>query len=149
MLVSQKCQYGLRAIFELAWQNSQKPVKISEIASNQAIPMQFLEVILSQLKQGRFVASKRGSKGGYLLIRSPGDLTIGEVIRFIQGPIGPVECIESSSADNCPLYGNCAFLSVWEKVQKAISDVYDNITFQDLVDQEKQKETKPVLSYSI
>ncbi len=149
MLVSQKCQYALRAIFELAKHNSQGPVKISAIAEAQAIPMQFLEVILSQLKQGRFVASKRGSKGGYFLIRSPGELTVGDVVRFIQGPIGPVECVVDSSRGDCPLYGNCAFLSMWEKVQKAISDVYDNTTFQDLVDQEGRDGGKRAIRYSI
>ena len=149
MFVPQKCQYGLRALFELARHEGAGLVKTAAIAKAQAIPVRFLEVILSQLRQGRFVASKRGSKGGYLLIRSPGELTIGEVIRFIQGPIGPVECVVDSSVDSCPLYGDCAFRPVWEKVQKAISDIYDNITFQDLVDQEKQKEKNPVPRYSI
>lgn len=149
MLVSQKCQYALRAIFELAKRNSQDPVKISDIAEAQAIPMQFLEVILSQLRQGRFVASKRGSKGGYLLIRSPSELTVGDVVRFIQGPIGPVECVVDSSRGDCPLYGDCAFLPMWEKVQKAISDVYDSTTFQDLVDQERRDVGNRAIRYSI
>jgi Rrf2 family cysteine metabolism transcriptional repressor len=149
MLVSQKCQYALRAIFELAKRNSQGLVKISAIADAQAIPRQFLEVILSQLKQGRFVASKRGSKGGYLLIRSPSELTVGDVVRFIQGPIGPVECVVDSSRGDCPLYGDCAFLPMWEKVQKAISGVYDSTTFQDLVDQEKQDGGNRAIRYSV
>ncbi len=149
MLISQKCQYALRAIFELAKRNAQEPVKISEIAGAQAIPTQFLEVILSQLRQGRFVASKRGSRGGYFLIRSPSELTVGEVVRFIQGPIGPVECVVDGSRGSCPLYGDCAFLPMWKKVQKAVSDVYDNTTFQDLVDQKEQRDGKSILRYSI
>jgi Rrf2 family cysteine metabolism transcriptional repressor len=149
MLVSQKCQYALRAIFELARRNSRDPVKISDIAEAQAIPMQFLEVILSQLKQGRFVESKRGSKGGYFLICSPSELTVGDVVRFIQGPIGPVECVVDSSRGDCPLYGDCAFLPMWEKIQNAISDVYDNTTFQDLVDQESRDGGNRAIRYSI
>lgn len=150
MFLSQKCQYALRAIFELAKRkDGQGPVKIAEIAKAQAIPVRFLEVILSQLKQAGFATSQRGSKGGYLLIRSPGELTVGEVIRFMQGPVGPVDCVAGVSKGKCPLYGNCAFLPMWEKVQKAVSDVYDNTTFQDLVDQENQKSKKKAICYSI
>ena len=149
MLISQKCQYALRAIFELAKQNGQGPVKIAEIAEVQAIPLRFLEVILGQLKQAGFVVSQRGNKGGYILVRSPDELTVGEVMRFMQGPVGPVDCVVGGSKDKCPLYGDCAFLPMWEKARKAISDVYDNTTFQDLVDQEKRKAGKCVLRYSI
>jgi Rrf2 family cysteine metabolism transcriptional repressor len=149
MFLSQKCQYALRAIFELAKLSGQGPVKIAEIAEAQAIPVRFLEVILSQLKQAGFATSQRGNKGGYLLICSPGELTVGEVIRFMQGPVGPVECVAGASRGKCPLYGNCAFLPMWEKVQKAVSDVYDNTTFQDLLDQEKQKFRNKAICYSI
>ena len=150
MFLSQKCQYALRAIFELAKRKDrQGPVKIAEIAKAQAIPVRFLEVILSQLKQAGFATSQRGSKGGYLLIRSPSELTVGEVIRFMQGPVGPVDCVAGVSKGKCPLYSNCAFLAMWEKVQKAVSDAYDNTTFQDLVDQENQKSKKKAICYSI
>lgn len=149
MFLSQKCQYALRAIFELAKRSGQGPVKIAEIAEAQAIPVRFLEVILSQLKQAGFTTSQRGSKGGYLLIRSPGELTVGEVIRFMQGPFGPVECVAGVSRGKCPLYGNCAFLPMWEKAQKAVSDVYNNTTFQGLVDQEKERSGKRAICYSI
>ena len=149
MFLSQKCQYALRAIFELAKRSGQGPVKIAEIAEAQAIPVRFLEVILSQLKQAGFTTSQRGSTGGYLLIRSPGELTVGEVIRFMQGPFGPVECVAGVSRGKCPLYGNCAFLPMWEKAQKAVSDVYNNTTFQGLVDQEKERSGKRAICYSI
>ena len=149
MYISQKCQYALRAIFELAKRRDQVPVKIAEIAESQAIPVRFLEVILSQLKQGEFVSSQRGNKGGYMLARSPEDLTIGEVMQFMQGPIGPVDCVVEGSKDKCPLYGDCAFLPMWEEVAEAISNVYDNTTFLSLVEQEKQRNKKRVPHYSI
>lgn len=149
MYISHKSQYALRAIFELAKRNGKGPVKIAEIAEVQAIPLRFLEVILSQLKQGRFVTSQRGNKGGYILASSPEELTVGEIMRFMQGPLGPVDCVVAGSKDTCPLYGDCAFLPMWEKVGAAVSDVYDNTTFQDLVNQEKQNSGKKALSYSI
>ena len=149
MYISQKCQYALRAIFELAKRSNEGPVKIAQIAETQAIPVRFLEVILSQLKQGRFVTSQRGSKGGYVLARPPAVLTVGEVVQFMQGPIGPVDCVTTGSKDKCRLYGKCAFLPMWEQVRKAISDVYDSTTFQYLVEQEKHQGKKPVADYSI
>ena len=102
---------------------------------------------MNQLKQIGFVVSRRGNKGGYLLNRSPGELTIGEVIKFIQGSIGPVECMLDSSDDKCSLYGRCVFLPVWEKAREAMLNVYDSITFQQLVDSENAKEH--AIHYSI
>lgn len=77
-MVSKKCRYALRAIFELSLRDSAQPVKIQEIATAQSIPACFLEVILSELKHGGFVDSKRGSDGGYMLTRDACDLTVGE-----------------------------------------------------------------------
>ena len=149
MLVTQKCQYALRAIFELAKHYGQGPMKISEIAQIQAIPPRFLEVILSQLKQGGFVQSRRGAEGGYWLVGVPQNLTLGEVIRFTEGPIRPVNCVSGGSKGQCPLYGGCVFLPMWEKARRAISDVYDSTTFQDLVDEEIRMRGGYVPSYSI
>jgi Rrf2 family protein len=149
ILVPQKIQYALRAVFELARQHGRGPVKIAEVARTQAIPMRFLEVILSQLKQGGFVGSQRGSEGGYFIVRDPHDLTIGELMRFLQGPISPVACLTDDPKDRCSLYGECVFLPMWEKVRLAISQVYDNTTFQDLVDQAERKSGKVAPSYAI
>jgi len=149
VLVSQKCQYALRAIFELARRGGEGPVKIAEIARAQAIPVRFLEVILSQLKRSGFVASQRGNEGGYQLIRAPGALTVGEVIRSVQGPIGPVACLTGDPTETCPLRGECVFLPMWQQVREAIKGVYDTTTFQDLVDQDKSRSQHYVASYSI
>ena len=149
MLVPRKTQYGLRAVFELAKHNGRGPVKIAEIAKAQAIPVRFLEAILNQLKQAGFVDSRRGKGGGYFLARSPGKLTVGEVMQFIQGPIRAVDCFAGKSGDSCPLLGNCVFLSMWEKVHEAIEGVYNNATFRGLVDQEVQKQQEGVGDYSI
>jgi Rrf2 family protein len=148
-VISQKCQYGLRAVFELARRYGQGPTKIAEIAETQAIPARFLEVILSQLKQSGFVESRRGAAGGYELARSPSQLTVGEVIRFIEGPLGPVDCVTDGSADKCLLSGRCAFLPLWQRAQKALEDVYDSISFQNLVDEDKQRSEKYVPMYAI
>ena len=147
MQVSQKCQYALRAIFELARRNGRGPITIAHIAESQAIPARFLEQILSQLRQGGFVESRRGTSGGYLLSRVPADLSVGEVIRFIEGPLGPVQC--TSGQTECPLNGGCVFLAMWEKAQEAVANVYDSTAFQDLVDQDMQMRGNEPLNYAI
>jgi Rrf2 family protein len=150
MLVPQKSQYAVRAIFELAKRRGQGPVKIAEIADAQAIPPRFLEVILSELKQASFVTSRRGNEGGYLLVSLADQLTVGKVIEFIQGPVGAVPCLAGeANGSTCRLHGHCVFLPMWDNVRKAISDVLDNTTFQDLVDEEKRNRQKYVPAYSI
>jgi len=149
MQVSQKCQYAVRAVFELAKHYGKGPVKIAQIAEAQAIPPRFLEVILGQLKQARFVDSRRGKEGGYLLTRSPLHLTVGDVIRFVEGPVGPVACVGGAPQGECPLHGNCVFLPLWERVKEAVTEVYDSTTFQDLVEQARRMAEHYVPSYSI
>jgi Rrf2 family protein len=150
MMVSQKCQYALRSVFELSLRCGEGPIKIAAIAKAQAIPARFLEVILGQLKQGQFVRSRRGNEGGYELNRPPTEITVGELIRFVEGPFGPVHCVMGESHTNdCPFHGDCVFLPMWEKVEKAISGVYDSTTFNDLVEQHRQRSERYVSKYAI
>jgi Rrf2 family protein len=148
-LVPQKCQYALRAVFELAAHYGRGPLKIAAIAEAQAVPQRFLEVILAQLKQGGFVESQRGSEGGYWLVQAPDRLTVGEVMTFMQGPVTVVACQSGGAPSRCPLQGECVFMPMWDKVAEAISAVYDHTTFQDLIDEKKRRTETWVPSYSI
>ena len=147
MVLTQKVQYALRAVYELALQEGGGPVRIAEIAEKQAIPRKFLEVILHQLKQAGMVASKRGKAGGYYLVLPAKELSIGTVLRFIQGPTNPVNC--KIREEECPLQGQCAFSSFWEEVDRAVSSVYDGTTFRDLIDKQRALEAAKVRDYSI
>ncbi len=149
MFIPRKTQYALRAVFELAKRAGQGPVKIAIVAKRQDIPVRFLEVILGQLKQAGFIDSKRGNGGGYYIVREPQGLTVGEVIVHVQGPVRPVGCSAEDSDQHCALYGDCVFLPMWEKVRKAIAEIYDNTTFQDLMDAERQKLDSQVPQYTI
>ena len=141
MLVNQKNQYALRAIFELAKHQGKGPLKVQEISKAQAIPMRFLEVILGRLKRNGLVKSKRGYTGGYLLIKNPENITVGDVFRYMDESIYPVECVTIDVKDStCPLRGQCSFFSMWEKVHDAIYDVFDETTIQDLIHSETTKE---------
>jgi Rrf2 family protein len=151
MQISQKCQYGLRAIYELAKHDGSKPLKIAEIARRQVIPLRFLEVILNELKRGGFIRALRGKDGGCMLARPAGELTVGEVMRFIEGSFAPVGCVNEDQTDSCPLQGRCVFLPLWGRAQDALASVYDGTSFQDLIDQESQlaENYESCLNYTI
>lgn len=149
MSMSQKCQYALRAVFDLARRHGSGPTTVGEIAEAQAIPPRFLELILGQLRQGGFVESRRGIHGGYLLVVAPQVLTVGEIIRFIEGPVAPVRCVAAGMGTDCPLYGHCAFMDMWTRAGNAATDIYDSTTFQDLIDKEPASADRYVGSYSI
>ncbi|MBM4019953.1 MAG: Rrf2 family transcriptional regulator [Planctomycetes bacterium] len=136
MMITQKCQYALRAIFELSRRAGKGPVKISDIAAAQSIPPQFLETILNQLKQAGYVESRRGVRGGYVLTVSPKQLSAGDIIRRIDGLGKPVKCVVGGGLD-CPMRGNCAFNEMWEKAGAALSKIFDSTTFHDLLEKQR------------
>lgn len=137
MWVTQKCQYALRALFELAKRERDGVVRSADIAVNQAIPKRFLEVILHQLRQGGFVDSQRGKEGGFFLNRPAESITVGEIIRFIDGPINPVDCQLNKPGSPCELKGGCVFMSLWDEARGALEQVYDTKTLKDLVEREQ------------
>ena len=149
MSVSQKCQYGLRAVFELAKRRGRGSTSVSQIAEVQAIPARFLELILGQLRQGGFVESRRGVHGGYLLAADPARLYVGQIIRFIDGPVAPVNCVIANKESDCPLRGNCVFVSMWGRARDAVAEVYDQTSFQDLIEEEAAAAEEYVAGYCI
>ena len=137
MQVSQKSQYTLRALFELAKRQGGEPATVAEIADAQAIPRRFLELIFLDLRSRGLIESRRGSQGGYVLTASPETITVGDIIRAIDGSLSPVKCLVGRSEEHCRLRNRCVFLSVWQRAQKAMEEVYDNTTLQDLIDDER------------
>jgi Rrf2 family protein len=148
MKLSKKCQYALKALFELAWRNTGKPVKTRSIADAQQISLRFAEIILNDLKHGGFVESIRGKDGGYVLARDTGDITVREVIDYIQGPISLVPDAEKDNGEHF-LGGNEAFKELWRQVNNAVSEVCDNKTFAELVEFERAKRDKCAVNYNI
>jgi Rrf2 family transcriptional regulator, cysteine metabolism repressor len=149
MPISQKTQYAVRAVFELAKRQGRGATKISEIADAQAIPQRFLENILNHLKGGGFVESVRGKEGGYLLVRPAKELTVGQVLRFVEGPLSPVECMVDGKKVPCSMYGHCAFRSLWKRAEEALEEVYDGTTFEELVVEEANDCRERGADYSI
>jgi Rrf2 family transcriptional regulator, cysteine metabolism repressor len=146
---SKKCQYALRAAFELARHNYYKPAKIQNIAKAQGISPRFLEVILNQLRHAGLVDSRRGNEGGYLLARSPAEITVGEIVRCIQGPIAVTGTEAQSNDSGGAVFGDDAFDELWRDVNAAICKVCDSRTIADLVDSATEKQRKSAPNYVI
>lgn len=139
MLVTQKMQYALRAIFALAKNNAQGPLKTAEIAESQSIPVRFLEVILNHLKRAGLVTSKRGFQGGYQLALSPEDITVRDIFKGLEETAESYTCVSCTSQCNCPFYGQCAFMPLWEELQSAVDAVFGKTTIQNLINNEEKR----------
>ena len=135
MITTQKNQYAIRAVFELAKRRNQGPIKINEIAQAQKIPTRFLEIILNQLKHGGLLESKRGFYGGYTLIRSPDEITVGEILRLMAKSSESLYRITGITKDDNQIEASGVFLSMWTEAHRAMIDVLDNTTIQNLLDQ--------------
>ncbi len=126
--------YGLRAVLDLAQHATGSPVQSKEIAARQGIPEQFLEQLLSALRRGGLVRSLRGASGGYMLAKPPAQTTVGDVLRTLSGELVPVSCVGPGRSDNCEHAASYGVHVFWEKLAKAISDLADTMTLQDLLD---------------
>jgi Rrf2 family protein len=146
--ISQKCQYALRAMFELAIHYpSDQVIVLSEIALAQDIPVRFLELIIAKLRKDGFVRSTRGQSGGYLIAKPPAQISIGEIFRCMEGT--GVEINVNSQEITAISERSDAFIfkSLWQEARHAIAQVFDTKTLQDLI--EKRKKIMSGFDYSI
>jgi Rrf2 family cysteine metabolism transcriptional repressor len=140
MNISVKGEYALQAILDLASRRPGEPVKIADIARRQKIPQKFLELILAGLKQGGFVESRRGADGGYLLARPADSITVGEVVRFVEG---------AHSGRARRRKGETPFSEMWQQVDSAVSGILDKTSFADVLRAWSDKQSKYVLNWEI
>lgn len=153
MKISKKGEYALKALIELAI-NYDKGVDvtlINEIADQENIPPRYLEQILLTLKNAGLLVSKRGVGGGYSLSKSSENISLGEVIRIIEGPLAPLDCVSVSRHVNCPEQPSCGLYSVMHEVRDAIANVLDNISLKDVAKRtlDLREKNQSVLSYAI
>ncbi len=139
MKLSTRGKYGVRAVFEVARHYGKGPITIKEIAERQGISFSYLEQILHKLGKASLIESVRGPSGGYLLARKPSELTIGDVVRVLEGPIALSHCLEPGESTDCCQADDCVARMVWAKVGAKIEEALDSISFQDLL-QYHQKE---------
>lgn len=145
MSVSVKCQYALRALFELGRRRDQGLVRLQDVAEAQDIPQRFLENILNQLRQGGFVDSRRGKDGGFVILKAPSQISVLDVVSFIDGPLYPVECAGQTPVRRCSFKGNCVFNDLWEEARDSLVAVYKGKTLQDLLDDDRERASSYVI----
>ena len=146
MRITYKGDYALKALLDLAVHYESGVSTINDIAKRIDAPVKFLEQVLLDLKKGGFVESKRGNVGGYHLAKDPAKITLGQVVRYIEGPIEPISCVEKGYT-KCSDLSCCLFRGIWQKVANATSGIIDNVTFGDLANQINAK--KEIFAYSI
>lgn len=140
MKVSTRVHYGLRAMTELAANYGEgRFMSIAEIARNEALPVAYLEQLVGELRRAGLVEGMRGMRGGYRLSRLPGQITVGDVYRVLEGEVAPVDCTaEEYLPGSCSRDGVCLSHSVWERVQAAMLQVLDSTTLADLLGEERR-----------
>jgi Rrf2 family transcriptional regulator, cysteine metabolism repressor len=139
MMFSTKAEYGVRVMVELARRAGDDPIPLTEIATHDGLPLAYLEHLVARLRKAGLVDSRRGSRGGYMLARSPMEITMAEVVEALEGSIAPIECIsqgpdgsivcarEADPARSCPTKG------LWTRVRLAIVRTLEETTLADLV----------------
>src|SRR6476661_1558678 len=132
MNISVKGEYALQAILDLAIHTGRGPTKIADIARRQKIPQKFLELILAGLKQGGFVESRRGAEGGYRLAKPANEITVGEVLRFVE------------DAKHTKRVASNPFHQIWQQVDAAVSAILDHTTFAELARTWQKSQTRYV-----
>lgn len=136
MKLSKKSEYGLRALLELTLAHGSATLQRHDIAARQHIPIEFLEQILLALKRAGLLSSRRGARGGYILIKQPKEISLGQVIRILDGPLAPISCVSKTAyqkCGDCP-YANktqCPVQQVMGAVRDAIADILDNYSLAD------------------
>ncbi len=141
MLISTRGRYSLRVMIDLAEQNSDRYIPLKEIAARQEISEKYLESIIKLLVKGKLLTGLRGKGGGYKLTKSPDQCTVGSILRLTEESLAPVSCLEAD-APSCPRTSSCRTLSLWQGLDKVISDYLEQVTLADLM-QDSHQAAKP------
>lgn len=142
MKLSTKGRYGLRAMLDMALSEEAGPIASHTIAQRQEISERYLEQLLIPLKQAGLVKSIRGSQGGYILGRAPQDILVGDIIRVLEGPLAPVDCVNEVNPDECKRADYCVTRMIWARVRDSVTEILDSYSLEDLVN-ESHKMPKP------
>ncbi len=133
MIISTKGRYGVRAMFVLAKRyNEQELTSIKYIANEQEISEQYLEQLFSKLKSANLIESVRGQKGGYRLTASPSEISVGQILRALEGPLAPSECVVDET-DVCSKSESCTTHNMWKAVYDGINRVVDEMSLADML----------------
>jgi Rrf2 family protein len=136
-VLTKKAKYGLKALVHLATVEQGRPELVNDIAEAEQIPKKFLDAILGDLRNAGFVHSKKGKGGGYALARAPKDISIGAVVRVLDGPLAPIQCASQTvyrRCEDCTDEKHCPVRMVMLQVREAIAGVLDKTTLEEMRD---------------
>lgn len=146
MKLSTKGRYGARAALELALRYGTGPVMVREIAESQGISERYLEHILNALRASGIVRSIRGARGGYELAKSPATVSLGDIVRALEGPLDVVSCTRD---EDCSRTSVCVMMEVWREVREAIENVLDRVTLEEMVQRHRAMRSGGAPDYTI
>ncbi|MGC1401855.1 MAG: Rrf2 family transcriptional regulator [Thermodesulfobacteriota bacterium] len=143
MKLSTKIRYGVRSLCDMVTNVTDSPAQIKDISKRQSISARYIEQIFQKLKKAGLIKSVRGRSGGYLLTQKPNEISVGDVIRAIEGKdIQLVACLNKNKGEikACERLGNCAASQVWEEASKRLTDYFDSVTIKQICEEQiKQK----------
>jgi Rrf2 family cysteine metabolism transcriptional repressor len=135
--LSTKGRYGVRAMFVLAQHFGQGPLPLKQIAEEQNLSEAYLEQLLAELRKANLLESVRGAQGGYLLAREPENITVGDIIRVMEGPIGPAQCV-TGDEDACSQAERCVTHLIWTRIRDCLNEELDSISLLDMLNDAEQ-----------
>ena len=143
MKLSTKVRYGIHAMYDLAHADADMPQSIKSIAERENIPESYLEQLLITLRKCGLVKSVRGAQGGYMLARAPHEISVGDVLRALEGDLAMLDCLIEEDA--CHRACACPSRTVWQKVHRGLNDIVDGITLQDMLNDYEQMAGEKVI----
>ena len=149
MKLSTKGRYGVKAMLDLALHNTEGQIALKNIAERQDISENYLEQLFSTLRKAGLVKSTRGSQGGYILGNTPEKITVGSILRALEGSLAPVECVTEVDPAKCCRSDGCVTKLIWEKIRDRVNEVVDSISLADLVEDYKKANKKDDYIYMI
>ena len=141
MKLTTKGRYGLRAVIDLAIYAKEEPVSLAAVAERQNISISYLEQLIAKLKKAGIVQSTRGAQGGYSLAKEPEEISVGEILRVLEGNLNPVECSAVDGESECASSDFCVTKYVWKRISDSINETVDAILLSELMaESEKVKD---------
>lgn len=138
MKLSTKGRYGLRAVLDLALHSEAEAVALSSIAERQSISISYLEQLVAKLKKAGLVESTRGARGGYVLARPAEEISVGDILRALEGDLNPVDCAELMGGPTCNASDICVTKYVWKRISDSINNAVDTLMLSELVKESRQ-----------
>ncbi len=138
MKLTTKGRYGLRAVIDLAVYAKEEPVSLAAVAERQSISISYLEQLIAKLKKADIVQSTRGAQGGYTLARAPEEISVGAVLRALEGTLNPVDCAATGGETECASSDFCVTKYVWKRISDSINDTVDAIFLSELIEESEK-----------